>query len=58
MKVYEINIQILFLLWCVGATLAAVALLIPIYWLFAVSGAVGWITVCITTVLIFFHIKK
>ena len=58
MKVSEIDIQILLFIWCLGAALAAVALLIPIYYIFAIVGAVGWIFVGISSFLIILHIKK
>ena len=58
MKVSKIDIQILLFIWCLGAALAAVALLIPIYYIFAIVGAVGWICVAISSFLIILHIKK
>jgi len=58
LKVSEIDIQILLFIWCLGAALAAVALLIPIYLIFAIVGAVGWISVAISSFLIVLHIKK
>ena len=58
MKVSKIDIQILLFIWCLGAALAAVALLIPIYYIFAIVGAVGWICVSISSFLIVLHIKK
>jgi len=58
LKVSEIDIQILLFIWCLGAALAAVALLIPIYYIFAIVGAIGWISVAISSFLIVLHIKK
>ncbi|CAN5791473.1 hypothetical protein BH23THE1_BH23THE1_09980 [soil metagenome] len=58
MKVSEIDIQILLFIWCLGAALSAVALLIPIYYIFAIVGAVGWVCVGISSFLIILHIKK
>jgi hypothetical protein len=58
LKVSEIDIQILLFIWCVGAALSAVALLIPIYYIFAIVGAVGWVCVGISSFLIILHIKK
>jgi hypothetical protein len=58
LKVSEIDIQILLFMWCLGAALSAVALLIPIYYIFAIVGAVGWICVGISSFLIVLHIKK
>ncbi|HKU83360.1 MAG TPA: hypothetical protein VJP58_04905 [Candidatus Nitrosocosmicus sp.] len=58
MKIPEIDIQILIFIWCLGAALAAIALLIPIYYIFFIVAAVGWISVGITSILIILHIKK
>ena len=41
-----------------GAAVAAVALLIPIYSLFLIVGSIGWIDVGITTFLIFNVLKN
>jgi hypothetical protein len=57
-KIYDINIQYLLIIWCIGAALAAFALLIPIYNLFLLAGSIGWLSVGITTILIFYHLKK
>ncbi|VFJ12566.1 hypothetical protein [Candidatus Nitrosocosmicus franklandus] len=54
----KIDIQVLLFMWCFGAALSAIALLIPIYFIFVVVGSVGWITVGLSTFLIFSHIKK
>jgi hypothetical protein len=58
LKVSKIDIQILLFIWCLGAALSAVALLIPIYYIFAIVGAVGWVCVGISSFLIILHIKK
>ncbi|MGN6350116.1 MAG: hypothetical protein ACTHL3_01485 [Candidatus Nitrosocosmicus sp.] len=58
MNLSNFNIQILLLIWCLGAAIAALALFIPIYSLFLITGSVGWICVGITTILIFYHLKK
>jgi hypothetical protein len=58
LKVSEIDIQILLFIWCLGAALSAAALLIPIYYIFAIVGAVGWVCVGISSFLIILHIKK
>jgi hypothetical protein len=57
-KIYDISIQHLLIIWCIGAAIAAIALLIPIYNIFLLVGSIGWISVGITTILIFFHLKK
>ncbi|MGD9672824.1 MAG: hypothetical protein AB7U98_05005 [Candidatus Nitrosocosmicus sp.] len=58
MQVSKIDIQILLFMWCFGAALSAIALIVPIYFIFVIVGAVGWITVGLSTFLIFLHIKK
>jgi hypothetical protein len=58
MEFSKIDIQILLFIWCFGAALSAIALIIPIYFIFVIVGAVGWITVGLSTFLIFLHIKK
>jgi hypothetical protein len=57
-KIYDINIQHLLIIWCIGAAIAAIAILIPIYNMFLVVGSIGWLSVGITTILIFYHLKK
>ncbi len=54
----NINIQILLLIWCMGAAISAVALLIPIYSIFLIVGSVGWTSVGLTTLLILYGLKK
>ena len=54
----NINIQILLLIWCMGAAISAVALLIPIYIIFLIVGSVGWVSVGLTTLLILYGLKK
>jgi hypothetical protein len=57
-KIYDISVQYLLIIWCIGAAIAAIALLIPIYNMFLLVGSIGWLSVVITTVLIFYHLKK
>lgn len=57
-NITNINIQILLIVWCLGAAIAALALLIPIYSEFLLTGSIGWICVGITTILIFYTLKK
>jgi hypothetical protein len=54
----NINIQILLLIWCIGAAISAVALLIPIYIIFLIVGSIGWVSVGLTTLLILYGLKK
>ncbi|MDQ2685628.1 MAG: hypothetical protein M3Y25_07275 [Thermoproteota archaeon] len=58
MQFNKINIQILLFMWCLGAALSAMALIIPVYVVFVIVGAVGWVTVGLSTFLIFLHIRK
>lgn len=58
LKASEIDIQILLFMWCLGAALSAVALLIPVYHIFVIVGSVGWICVGLSSFLIILHIKK
>jgi hypothetical protein len=58
MEFSKIDIQILLLIWCVGAALSAIALIIPIYFIFFIVALVGWITVGVSSFLIFLHLKK
>ncbi|HET6590991.1 MAG: hypothetical protein AB7V56_04085 [Candidatus Nitrosocosmicus sp.] len=58
MKISDIDIQILLFLWCLGAGISGIALLVPIYEIFVIVGSVGWVLVGLSTFLIFLHIKK
>jgi hypothetical protein len=58
MQFNKINIQVLLFMWCLGAALSAMALIIPVYAIFVIVGAVGWVTVGLSTFLIFLHIRK
>jgi uncharacterized membrane protein len=58
MKASEINIQILLVMWCIGAVVAGIALLIPIYWIFLIVGSIGWTSVVIVTLLFFMVLKN
>ncbi len=58
MKVSEINVQVLLVMWCVGAVVAGVALLIPVYSIFLIVGSIGWISVVVITILFFMVLKN
>lgn len=58
MKVSEINVQVLLVMWCAGAVVAGVALLIPIYTIFLIVGSIGWTSVVIITILFFMVLKN
>jgi hypothetical protein len=52
------NLQILIIVWWVGAALAAISLIIPIYEIYLIVGINGWIIMLISTSLIIYMIKK
>jgi hypothetical protein len=58
MKVSEINVQILLVIWCTGAVVAGIALLIPIYSIFLIVGSIGWTIVVIVTLLFFMVLRN
>ncbi|HKQ21750.1 MAG: hypothetical protein M3P28_06945 [Thermoproteota archaeon] len=58
MIVFYINLQILIILWWIGAIVAGLSLLIPQYTYFLIVGSVGWITVVIASGLIIHAIKR
>lgn len=58
MIVFYINLQILIILWWIGAIVAGLSLLIPQYMYFLIVGSVGWITVVIASGLIIHAIKR
>jgi hypothetical protein len=53
-----VNIYILVLAWFVGAAIAGIALLIPIYSQYLIVSAAGWITICAASGLIVYEIKR
>jgi hypothetical protein len=52
------NLQILIIVWWVGAALAGISLVIPIYEIYLIVGISGWIIMLISTSLIIYMIKK
>lgn len=54
----SINLQILIVLWWVGAIVAGLSLLIPQYNYYLIMGSLGWITVVIASGLIIYAIKR
>jgi len=53
-----LRLQLLVTTWFIGAAVAGLALLIPNYWVYVAVGAAGWITVCGSSALIIYEIKK
>ena len=54
---FRINLQILIIIWWIGAAVAAGSLLVHIYELYVIVGILGWSVVLITTALIVFEIR-
>lgn len=54
---FRITLQILIIIWWVGAAVAAGSLLIHIYELYIIVGILGWTVILITTALIIYEIK-
>ena len=52
------NLQILIIIWWVGAALAGISLIIPLYDVYLIVGIMGWIIMLISTSLIIYMIKK
>ena len=52
------QIYILLVTWFVGAAIAGLALLIPVYSTYFIVGAIGWITICGSSALIIYEIKR
>jgi beta-lactamase regulating signal transducer with metallopeptidase domain len=55
---FSINLQILIILWWVGAIIAGMSLLIKQYLYYLIMGSLGWITVAIASGLIIYAIKR
>jgi uncharacterized iron-regulated membrane protein len=55
---YRINIQILTIIWWIGAIAAAYSLFIPVYGQYLIVGTSGWSVVAISTGLIIYEIKR
>ena len=55
---FRINLQVLIIIWWIGAAVADSGLLIHIYILYVIVGIAGWIIVSVTTALIVYEIKR
>jgi hypothetical protein len=53
-----INLQILIILWWIGAIVAGAALAIPSYSQYVTVGSVGWSVVIVASGLIVYEIKR
>jgi hypothetical protein len=56
--IFNISLQILIIFWWIGAFISGVALLISEYKYYVIAGAVGWITVGLSSGLIIYAIKR
>ena len=54
----RISLQILIIIWWLGAATATGALLTHVYGHYLIIGIIGWTTIIITTTLIVYEIKK
>ena len=55
---FRVNLQLLIIIWWIGAAVAASSLLIQMYELYTIVGIVGWIVVLVTTTFIVCEIKR
>ena len=55
---FRISLQILIIIWWIGAAVAASAFLFRSYHLYVIVGTMGWIIVLTTTALIIYEIRK
>jgi hypothetical protein len=53
-----LHLYALVITWFIGAAVAGLALLIPVYTTYVVVGAIGWITVSASSGLIIYEIKR
>ena len=55
---FRISLQILILIWWIGAAIALVLFYFDLYQLYVIVGSMGWIIVLTTTALIIYEIRK
>lgn len=55
---FRINLQILMIIWWIGAAIAASAFLIHIYKIYLIVGIGGWIIISTSTILIIYEIRR
>lgn len=51
-------LALLIVIWWAGAAIATVALFVPVYGNYVVTGGIGWAIVVVTTGLIFFEMRR
>ncbi|MFY9796849.1 MAG: hypothetical protein WCC17_13390 [Candidatus Nitrosopolaris sp.] len=54
----RISLQILIIIWWLGALTAAISLFTPIYSAYVVIGSIGWVIILSTTTLTIYEIKR
>jgi membrane protein implicated in regulation of membrane protease activity len=54
----RINLQLLIIIWWIGAAIAASAFLIRIYKIYLIVGIAGWIIISTSTMLIIYEIRR
>ena len=54
----RINLQILIIIWWIGAATSSIALLVAVYDHYLIIGIAVWMTVITTTTLIVYEIKQ
>jgi len=55
---FRINLQILIIIWWIGATIATIAIIIHKYVQYTLVGTVGWAIIITSTALIIYEIKR
>lgn len=54
----RISLQILIIIWWLGALAAAASLFIPDYFAYVIIGSFGWVVIVSTTTLTIYEIKR
>jgi hypothetical protein len=54
----RISLQILIIIWWLGALAAATSLFIPVYSVYVIIGSLGWAVILSTTALTIYEIKR
>ncbi|MGD1835865.1 MAG: hypothetical protein ACPKQO_09105 [Nitrososphaeraceae archaeon] len=54
----KINLQLLIIFWWIGAGIALISFLLPIYIHYIIIAGIGWIIILSSTILIVYEIKK
>jgi hypothetical protein len=54
----RISLQILIIIWWLGALASATSLFIPNYFAYVIIGSIGWVVILSTTTLTIYEIKR